>query len=113
LAALDGSDLVLYAEGSRTRTRVMHRLAARDVTLTIEVDGKVAAIEYVRRGFGVSFISAVPWYAPREKGVVAHDVTRLFPRASFHLLLTPARAAAAEIRRFADLVRGEVARRSS
>ncbi len=112
LAALEGSALVLYAAGSRTRARVMERLAERGCTIAVEVEGKAAAIEYVRRGIGLGFVSAVPWHTPRARGLRAIDVTAHFPRTAFHLVVAESRATAPHVARFVALIRAEVGRRS-
>lgn len=107
IAKLRGTDLVLYGPRSRTRKRVMERLADQDVSVAVEVSGKAAVIEYVRRGLGIGFVSAVPWAAPRHRGIHVRDVTSLFPRATFVLQVAPARRDSEDVRAFARLVRAE------
>lgn len=103
LAALP---LVLYDQGSRTRARVLERLPG--ARIAIEVDGKSAAIEYVRRGFGVGFLSAVPWQILRFAGVELRDVTSIFGRTHFELLVAPSRAQDPEIRAFSEVLRAHI-----
>lgn len=88
--------LVLYSASSATRRRVMSALAPLGASVALEVDGRAGALAYARRGFGVGFLSLLPRCIPRAPGVRLRDVTRLFPPASFWMLVprTPTGAAA-------------------
>ena len=81
--------LVLYGESSRTRARVMDRLAPHGATIRVEVEGRAAALEYVRAGIGGTFLSLLPGHRVDAQGktrIRAHDVTALFPRSRFWLI---------------------------
>jgi DNA-binding transcriptional LysR family regulator len=78
--------LVLYGESSRTRARVMDRLAPHGATIRVEVEGRAAALEYVRAGIGATFLSLLPGHRVDARKVHAHDVTALFPRSRFWLI---------------------------
>jgi DNA-binding transcriptional LysR family regulator len=84
--------LVLYSEASRTRARVMERLGPLGAVIRIEVDGKAAAIEYTRQGFGATFLSLLPNQRVRAPGLATQDVTPLFPPSHFYLIHHPSRA---------------------
>jgi len=87
--------LVLYGAASATRRRVMSSLAPLGAHVALEVDGRVPALAYARRGFGVAFLSLLPKCTPRGAGVRLRDVTRLFPPAAFWMLVPRAPSAAA------------------
>lgn len=93
LARMASVPLVLFGESSRTRARVMDRLAPHGATIRVEVDGRAAALEYVRAGFGVTFLSLLPGHAIREADVVLRDVTPHFPRSRFWAICRPERRA--------------------
>jgi DNA-binding transcriptional LysR family regulator len=95
--------LVLYDAGSRTRARVLARLPG--ARIAIEVDGKSAALEYVRRGFGVGFLSAVPWQSVRFRGVDCRDVTSLFDPTRFEILLSSDAREAPAVKTFVEVLR--------
>lgn len=82
--------LVLYGESSRTRARVMDRLAPHGASIRIEVEGRAAALEYVRAGIGATFLSLLPGHRV-AKGFHARDVTALFPRSRFWVIARPDR----------------------
>lgn len=86
LDAIAALPLVLYGSSSRTRARVMERLGPRGASVRVEVDGRASALAYVRAGFGATLLSLLPGHVVDEKGVVAHDVTRLFPRSRFYVI---------------------------
>ena len=86
LAEMARVPLVLYGESSRTRTRVMDRLAPHGASIRVEVEGRAAALEYVRAGIGATFLSLLPGHAVSERGVHAIDVTSLFGRSRFWII---------------------------
>jgi len=95
--------LILYGESSRTRARVMDVLGPLGATIRVEVEGKAAALEYVRLGLGGTFVSLLPAHPPHG---AAHDVTPLFARSGFYAIGTPARWSSPVVREVvASLVR--------
>lgn len=78
--------LVLYGESSRTRARVMDRLAPHGAAIRVEVEGRSAALEYVRAGIGATFLSLLPGHSVDARGVRAVDVTGLFDRSRFWVI---------------------------
>jgi DNA-binding transcriptional LysR family regulator len=94
--------LVLYGESSRTRARVMDRLEPLGATIRVEVDGKAAALEYVRLGFGVTFVSILPGHVVKAPAVVLRDVTPLFARSAFYVIARLDRADERPIRHVVD-----------
>lgn len=83
--------LVLYGESSRTRARVMERLAPHGAQIRIEVEGRAAALEYVRAGIGATFLSLLPGHELELKkknapSLFALDVTAQFPRSRFYAI---------------------------
>lgn len=86
LAQTASIPLVLYGEGSRTRARVMDRLAPHGASIRVEVEGRAAALEYVRAGIGATFLSLLPGHKPDARGVHATDVTSLFGRSRFWII---------------------------
>lgn len=82
--------LVLYGEASRTRARVMERLAPHGASIRVEVEGRAAALEYVRAGIGATFLSLLPGHRV-TKDVRARDVTSLFARSRFYAIARPDR----------------------
>lgn len=78
--------LVLYGESSRTRARVMDRLAAHGAQIRIEVEGRAAALEYVRAGIGATFLSLLPGHSADLRKTHALDVTSQFPRSRFYAI---------------------------
>lgn len=87
--------LVLYGESSRTRARIMDRLAPHGASIRIEVEGRAAALEYVRAGIGATFLSLLPGHqlevARRGRSVHARDVTPQFARSRFYVIAQPRR----------------------
>jgi DNA-binding transcriptional LysR family regulator len=112
LADIASVPLVLYGEASRTRARVMERLAPLGASIRVEVDGKAAAMQYVRLGFGVAFISLLPRQRiPAPHG--ARDVTALFGRSGFFAIARRQRWSDPTIRRIVEsLVRHATGRES-
>lgn len=86
LAQMASLPLVLYGESSRTRARVMDRLGLHGATIRVEVDGRAAALEYVRAGIGATFLSLLPGHRVDPRRVRAHDVTGLFARSRFYAI---------------------------
>ncbi len=86
LAEMATLPLVLFGESSRTRLRVMDRLGPRGATIRVEIDGKAAALEYVRAGLGATFLSLLPGHTLRASGVWACDVTALFGASRFYVI---------------------------
>jgi len=88
LEAMSAVPLVLYGESSRTRGRVLERLAPYGATVRVEVDGKAAALEYVRAGLGATFLSLLPGHRLRDigSGLVIKDVTSRFGPSSFYVI---------------------------
>lgn len=80
------SPLVLYGESSRTRARVMDRLGPHGATIRVEVEGRAAALEYVRAGIGATFLSLLPGHRVDAKNVHARDVTALFSPSRFWIV---------------------------
>ena len=78
--------LVLYGESSRTRARVMERLAPHGAQIRIEVEGRAAALEYVRAGIGATFLSLLPGHSADLRKTHALDVTTQFPRSRFYAI---------------------------
>ncbi len=78
--------LVLYGSSSRTRMRVMDRLGPRGGSVRVEVDGRASALAHVRAGVGATFLSLLPGHVVDDRGVEAHDVTRLFVRSRFYVI---------------------------
>jgi DNA-binding transcriptional LysR family regulator len=78
--------LILFGEASRTRARVMERLAPLGAVIRVEVDGKASALEYVRANLGASFLSLLPGHRATTAGVWACDVTALFGRSGFYVI---------------------------
>lgn len=77
--------LILFSESSHTRSRVMAELAPLGAQIRVEIDGRAAALDFVRRGLGISFLSLVPGDSVAVAGVVARDASRLFAASSFWL----------------------------
>jgi DNA-binding transcriptional LysR family regulator len=88
LAQMASVPLVLYGESSRTRARVMERLAPHGASIRVEVEGRAAALEYVRAGIGATFLSLLPGHAPPRHAL---DVTSQFPRSRFYVIARPDR----------------------
>lgn len=86
LEDLANDPLVLYGESSRTRARVMRRLEPLGANIHIEVEGRAAAVAYVRAGAGITFVSLLPGHTVDARGVRARDVTHLFERSRFHVI---------------------------
>ncbi|MBX3230265.1 MAG: hypothetical protein KIT84_03975 [Labilithrix sp.] len=86
LAQMASTPLVLYGESSRTRRRVMDRLAPHDAAIRVEVEGRAAALEYVRAGIGATFLSLLPGHRVDARGVRAFDVTSHFGRSRFWVI---------------------------
>jgi DNA-binding transcriptional LysR family regulator len=78
--------LIVYGESSQTRGRVLSVLEPLGARVRVEVDGKSSAVEYVRRGLGVAFLSLLPRHTPPTRGVGLREVTSLFPRTSFWIV---------------------------
>jgi len=112
LADMARVPLILYGEGSRTRARVMDELAPLGATIRVEVDGKAAALEYVRLGLGGTFLSLLPGH--RVSGSVhAEDVTKHFTRSGFYAIATDTAWSSAPVREVvASLVRHAQGQRS-
>lgn len=84
--------LVLFGEASRTRARVMERLAPHGASIRVEVEGRAAALEYVRAGIGATFLSLLPRHAVAATGVRARDVTASFAPSRFFVVTRRDRA---------------------
>ena len=97
LAEMARVPLVLYGESSRTRARVMDRLRPHGASIRIEVEGRSAALAYVRAGVGATFLSLLPGHAIDRKRVRAYDVTALFDRSAFYVIATKQRWSSASI----------------
>jgi DNA-binding transcriptional LysR family regulator len=95
--------LVLFGESSRTRARVMQRLGPLGATIRVEVDGRSAALEYVRAGIGATFLSLLPGHRIDARDVHVRDVTRLFGRSRFFVITRRERRSEAVI---GEVVRG-------
>jgi DNA-binding transcriptional LysR family regulator len=107
LAQMASVPLILYGEMSRTRARVMDRLDG--ASIRVEVDGRSAALAYVRAGVGATFLSLLPGHVVDRSGVRAYDVTRLFDRSAFYVIATKPRWSSPIVR---DVV-SELARRAT
>ena len=64
----------------------MDRLGPLGARIRVEVEGKAAALEYVRPGLGVTFVSLLPGHRIKGDGLRAVDVTRLFAPSRFHVI---------------------------
>ena len=60
--------------------------------------GKAAALEYVRLGFGATFVSTLPGHVVKAPRVVVRDVTSLFARSAFYAIARRDRIEEAAIR---------------
>lgn len=78
--------LVLFGESSRTRARVMEPLGRLGGAIRVEVDGRAAALAYVRAGIGATCLSLLPGHAVDVRGVRAYDVTALFAPSRFFVI---------------------------
>lgn len=101
LDAIASAPLVLYGEASRTRARVMERLAPLGASIRIEVDGKAAALQYAHLGFGVAFVSLLPRQRVPPPNL-ARDVTHLFAPSGFLAIATRARWPDPAVRQVVD-----------
>ncbi len=90
--------LILYASPSQTRARVLATLGAYGAEVAVEVDGKSSAIEYVRRGLGITFLSLLPRHRVTAPGVVLRDVSRAFAPSAFWLVRRVGLPESAELR---------------
>jgi DNA-binding transcriptional LysR family regulator len=97
LAAMASVPLVLFGDSSRTRARVMDRLARHGASIRVEVDGRATAVEYVRAGIGATFLSLLPAHTVEARGVSAHDVTSLFGPSRFFVIRRHDRGADAAV----------------
>ena len=90
LAEMARVPLVMFGEASRTRARVMERLAPFGASIRVEVEGRSAALAYVEAGVGATFVSLLPGHRPAPRdggtGVRCHDVTALFARGRFFVV---------------------------
>lgn len=86
LAQMASIPLVLYGESSRTRARVMNKLTEHGATIRVEVEGRSAALEYVRAGIGATFLSLLAGHAVDRRKVHAFDVTPLFAASRFWVI---------------------------
>jgi len=112
LAELAAIPLVLYGESSKTRARVMERLEPLGAAIRVEVDGKAAALEFVRLGLGASFVSILPGHVVNVASVVLRDVTALFEPSGFYAIARTDRAGDAGVRQVVQrLVRNARGRR--
>jgi DNA-binding transcriptional LysR family regulator len=86
LRELGPQPLISFRPGSFTRQRVEAALGPHGATIAMEVDGKPAALRYVKLGMGICFLSVVTKEAPEAPGVVLREVTSLFRPASFWIV---------------------------
>lgn len=91
LAQMAAVPLVLYGPSSRTNARVLDRLGRWGPTVRVEVEGRAAAIAYVRAGVGATFLSLLPGHAVDATRVHARDVTALFGPSRFYVIGRPDR----------------------
>jgi DNA-binding transcriptional LysR family regulator len=110
LAGMAEVPLILYGESSRTRARVMERLGPLGASIRVEIDGRAAALEYVRLGLGASFVSLLAGHRARWEGVAARDVTGLFAPTRFCIIARPERQKQPTVRELVDLVIATAAR---
>lgn len=97
---LAAARIVTYGSGSFTRARVMGALAPLGAAVAIEVDGRAAALGFVREGLGIAFVSRIPGAPGAAPGIVWRNVDALFAPASFWLAWRadrPPRGAAREL----------------
>jgi DNA-binding transcriptional LysR family regulator len=106
LAELATIPLVLYGESSKTRARVMERLEPLGATIRVEVEGKSAALEYVRLGFGATFVSLLPGHTVNVPQVAVRDVTALFARSGFYVIARRDRAEDGAVRQVLERLAG-------
>jgi DNA-binding transcriptional LysR family regulator len=78
--------LILFAEGSTTRERIMERLGPLGATVQIEVDGRAAALSFVGLGLGITFLSQLPGHRVDTKEIATIDVTAQFRKTAFWAL---------------------------
>jgi DNA-binding transcriptional LysR family regulator len=78
--------LILFAEGSTTRERIMARLGPLGAVVQIEVDGRAAALSFVRLGLGITFLSQLPGHRVDTREIAAIDVTAQFRKTAFWAL---------------------------
>ncbi len=105
--------LVLYGESSRTRARVMSVLGPLGARVRVEVEGRSAALEYVRSGVGATFLSLLPGHRAAADGVHARDVTTSFGPSRFFVIVRegpPSEPVARVVERLEAAVRSRRAR---
>lgn len=78
--------LILFAEGSTTRERIMERLGPHGAVVQIEVDGRAAALSFVGLGLGITFLSQLPGHRVDTREIAAIDVTAQFRKTGFWAL---------------------------
>jgi DNA-binding transcriptional LysR family regulator len=83
--------LISFGASSQTRARTMAALESLGASIRVEVEGKAAALECVRRGLGVGLLSLMPSHSLDAPGVVLRDVTSLFPDSWFWAAWPPGR----------------------
>jgi DNA-binding transcriptional LysR family regulator len=116
LAEMARVPLVMFGEASRTRARVMERLAPFGASIRVEVEGRSAALAYVEAGVGATFVSLLPGHRPAARddgraGIRCHDVTALFGRARFFVVGRPDRFQDPLVASVVQLIRREALRR--
>jgi DNA-binding transcriptional LysR family regulator len=104
IAEMARERIVLFGPASQTQDRVMETLGGHGAEVELEVDGKTSAIEYVRRGLGISFLSLLPGHRVKHPGVVLRDVSRLFGASAFWVVCGE-RAESAEVRELVEAMK--------
>jgi uncharacterized repeat protein (TIGR04052 family) len=90
-SAIAAQPIISFGPSSQTRSRTLSALEPLGAKVRIEVDGKAAALECVRRGLGVGLLSLLPNRPIEAPGVALRDVTSLFPSSWFWAAWPPGR----------------------
>ncbi|HEU4405279.1 MAG TPA: LysR family transcriptional regulator [Polyangiaceae bacterium] len=90
-SSIAAQPIVSFGPSSQTRARTMAALESLGANVRVEVEGKAAALECVRRGLGVGLLSLLPNRPIEAPGVVMRDVTSLFPDSWFWAAWPPGR----------------------
>jgi LysR family transcriptional regulator, carnitine catabolism transcriptional activator len=99
LRAVARGPLILFAEGSTTRARILERLGPLGATVQLEVDGRSAALSFATLGLGIAFLSQLPGQRVHTRELAALDVTAQFRKTAFWVL-TRESASVSEAQRF-------------
>jgi LysR family cys regulon transcriptional activator len=78
--------VVMFGADSHTRLRVMRVLGPLGARVSVEIEGRTAALQYARMGFGAAYLSLVPSQTVRAAGLALRDVTHLFGAEAFWVI---------------------------